>query len=611
MKQDLHAICWNARALALGTVLAHSGSGRTGPSYYFPYSDQATGPSCAFAGSSTLLTLQGGLLRITNATHRNWTIVDQVGHNISSFELDENNPGFRAFAFDGTYARVFQTMDQGRTWTQMTNKESFWDSAEDKNNPKVRLNFHVQTNAFALEDILVTVVRCESITKEVSSCEASTSVFVSVDGKHFHRRAKIKAPDGCPISYRCYFSGSDAGARVICELRVLLPSSKGGFLGQDVGLFYSDNHGKTFVALEEFKRQMVWCLQAIGNFSTVITVKPKKWYRTEPSFELWMSRDGSRFERVDQATSRRMPMVESLDHPFKRQLVRLRSVIDGQLTETILVANSHGPYLKYLVRFRPNTQTASLINGLSDSVTAILHPLKTFPHEMSVGLERRAISTSDASRSFRLLNLHGPARELVCNPKDNDDCYFNLLPPEKSLLHEFPGAVALVGTVAMVGGPSRSKPEPITFVTRDSGRTWHKLLDFPALVAFGDHDNVVVAVPSRTDSESPLLYYSTDRGNSWSLHRFEKPIKVLSISRASADISSAIFIMSAKSAEDGHRRYAIDFSDVIANAQQLNSYSGEASGSISEGQKVTKTRDPVRAFRATTSQSTVTHREPT
>ena len=34
-----------------------------------------------------------------------------------------------------------------------------------------------------------------------------------------------------------------------------------------------------------------------------------------------------------------------------------------------------------------------------------------------------------------------------------------------------------------------------TYVSRDGGVTWNKALDFPAVFAFGDQGNVILAVP--------------------------------------------------------------------------------------------------------------------
>lgn len=92
-----------------------------------------------------------------------------------------------------------------------------------------------------------------------------------------------------------------------------------------------------------------------------------------------------------------------------------------------------------------------------------------------------------------------------------------------------------------------------TFISRDGGATWRKILDFSVTVAFGDLGNIIVAAPydSNSDGDSAgEFYYSLDQGETWTEYEFDEEMYIHEVTPTSLDGSGLTFIISGTQVSD-------------------------------------------------------------
>ena len=106
-----------------------------------------------------------------------------------------------------------------------------------------------------------------------------------------------------------------------------------------------------------------------------------------------------------------------------------------------------------------------------------------------------------------------------------------------------------------------------TYVSRDAGATWDKALDFPAVFAFGDQGNVILAVPyngKKKYDPAKNLFFSLDQGKSWDKVKLEVPIYPLTI-LTTIDGTSRKFIISGVDEDYSTSEYiySVDFTNAF------------------------------------------------
>ncbi|KAM3160929.1 Type I transmembrane sorting receptor [Lachancea thermotolerans] len=514
----------------------------------------------AFAGSADLWRLNNGSVSVSTDGGANWATVDSLGHDIESFKIDENFPESRAFAIDSKRGRIFQSVDQGRAWTEMLSDASFWDNPEDEANPLASLWFSMQTNPYAREDVVVTLSQCLE-NEYVRRCNASKNAFISTDGEYFRRATEIAAPKGQLLDNRCRFFGAEAGPRVICQLRLSQQPQGEGYQGLNVKLFYSDDHGETFAALEEFEHRSVMSSMTFGGLDAVTTIEAKKSHQ-QPAYQLWLSRDGSHYEQAGSPVDHHILTKQNFGGSSERLIVR--SISKGE--ETLLVANINGSLLTPLVAFNGDSQSASFIDTSEDHAAVILHPWIMYGKSESGTHGGDTRISFDGGHEWTNLQLRDPAREFGCDLTQAGNCFVNSVPIEPHLASGVPGLSALVGVAVAVNDTSRIRSNPLTFLTTDGGHSWQKLLDFPAVVAFGNYGNLILAAPTSNGPKTSQFYYSIDQGSSWSTGEFDQPLRVFSLAPISSGGSGAAFTVLATH-EMEEFRYIIDFSEMLEDSR--------------------------------------------
>ncbi|CUS24098.1 LAQU0S13e03246g1_1 [Lachancea quebecensis] len=517
----------------------------------------------AFSGSADLWNIVNGSITVSSDGGANWAPVDSLGHNITSFQLDEYHPGSRAFAVDGDHGHVFQTVDQGRTWSQMKLANgSLWDDIIDINREQIHFEMSFTTNPSALEEILVTTYVCGAVPY---MCTYGF-LLISTDGSSLRRARGLQALGDQSSGNGCRFSGTSAGSRIICELA---PSSVMA-TARGVRLFYSDDHGETFAPLKEFEGLEVYFSQAMGNFDIVQTVEPRKRHRLKRKHEVWLSRDGEGYERVDAATSYEPAYISSSRNPRGNLEVRVTRKILGKTAETLLVSNPSGPLLTTLVTYDPNKRAAYVLSGEGDRDAVLMSSVDA---QFSYGDERKADSHStivfdDGGVKWSRLQLNDSNQEFGCDPTQPGNCFINVLrfPMWKP---SFSSPVAVVeGEAVAINGTSRLTSGTKTFLTKDGGFSWHKILDFPASVYFVNNGKLLFAIPASRDGGfcGPMLYYSTDQGDSWSSRSLGPTSQILLINPIAKDESGMAFAVYSLILSTELQNYIVDFSEMLAGA---------------------------------------------
>ncbi|CUS24097.1 LAQU0S13e03224g1_1 [Lachancea quebecensis] len=567
----------------------------------------------SFVGSSDLWRFTGGIVAVSTDAGARWTTVDSLGHTITSFQIDENFPESRAFAVDGERGRLFQTVNQGRTWTQMPSDVSLWDVVENEADPNRTLQLTVVTNPFVRDDIIV-IPMSECIKN--SFCNKSRSTFTSTDGQNLRLMTGLKPPKGRVWFKRCDFFGASAAPKVICNFHMDVSSWTRRH--EDVFLFHSVDHGRSFKPPKNFKPRTVLSQGKAGGYDVVVTDGKKK-VRGTPMYRLWLSRDAVNYENAEVLSDYRKPTVWSLGDSPRRLLVRTVRVVEGELREELLVSNAQGPLLTSLVTLDPYAKSVTFIDTDADHVTTILHGWHTQSMTALPVNKGDTMITFDDGHEWSRLQLRDPTGEFGCDPARTDSCFVNTMSPQildlkeeyilegtamnrtaNSRYGEFLstytdpprqsgvlGVSAVIGVAVTVNGTSRSTSRPLTFLTTDGGHSWQKMLDFPAKVAFGNYGTLIAAVPFSNGPNISHFYYSMDQGRSWSTGEFTQPFPVFSLEPVSGDASSTVFIASERPWESGCGNHIINFSEVLAGPSATSGAGpGVAHGPVAERQQV-------------------------
>lgn len=565
----------------------------------------------SFAGSADLWRHINGSIAVSTDVGASWNAVESLGHDIESFTIDENFPESRAFAVDGKRGLLFQTVDQGRSWTQMPSDHSFWDIAENEADPNTTLVLSVATNPFVRDDIVVNpkherfnIIRY-----------ALKSAFLSTDGKALRLMTGLKLPKGQLLFKHCDIFGAAPAQKVICSFQMQVSSWTG--YHQNYFLFHSDNHGKTFKVPRDFKLRTVLNRWLLSGYDVVLTDAKKK-VRGVPMYRLFLSRDAVKYEKAEVLSDYRPPTLEPLGGSPKRLLVRTPRIVDDELREELLVSNAHGPLLTSLVILDPYSQSVTFIDTDADRVATILHPWHLQSMTAFPANKGDALITFDDGHEWSRLKLRDPKGEFGCDPALTDSCFVNTMSPQILEMHreEFGrsgfysngtsgppyweylshltdcprqsgvlGVSALIGTAVTINGTLRSTSESMTFLTTDGGRSWQKILDFPAKVAFGNHGKLLVAIPFSNGPKISQFRYSMDQGSTWSTGEFDRPFRAFMLTLVPGDASSTAFLVSAW--DSSSRNHIIDFSEMLAGPNAASDRGSDAArGPVVDEQQV-------------------------
>lgn len=313
-----------------------------------------------------------------------------------------------------------------------------------------------------------------------------------------------------------------------------------------------------FEELSGFRGANVDTFVILENFIVVLTSDDK--FNSAAPRSLWISSEETkgRFEQSHLPTQLRTLFVQIFEHSHR---ILLSVVLDdesnhknsdtGSVTSLVLISNTYGENFRILELDEPD----SLGFVTLDSVPLFNNTLMAswYGIALSGGITTKTSKISfDSGRKWQNLQVIDPDNKwkFECDISDVENCSLfaaRILDPTFSgvVSRGFtPGIQAVMGEV--IGEHEIADPHLSTYVTRDAGKTWKKVIDSDSSFAFGDYGNIIVAVsnsqPTGNENNfSTTLYYSLDQGETFDDYIFEKPFFVTDVISNTFDSSGNTF----------------------------------------------------------------------
>lgn len=515
----------------------------------------------AFVGSSTFLTVDDGNLKIVNCTHRKWTTVDQVGRSISRFEIDENYPNSRAFAYDEEHGRIYQTVDCGQNWSEMQVHPSLVTGEGEESNSDGQRFFSIKSNPSLKQDLLLIVTNFRNVPSSGIVSETERKAFSSSDGENF-RVARFYSFDA---NFHCNYFGSGNQNKIICQSPAFQRMEANTLMDVEGRILYSSDGGQTLQKIHHFDNLHIVSSHVSGDFHIVLTknspVKPAR------EFQIWVSRDLQSYELVSNA----LPIVEEPGtiKPLansSRVLLRVpTSTESGKREVSLMLSNSNISAFAPVLTFPSLKETHFSIENANGEIAVV-----TFTPDLSgpdKSVASRSNITFDEGKSWSKLCLEDfEAVQFGCSDAEPEACSL-----EVSRTIEIMGTYgrestfpisAFVGYIAKQSDEGVSVSEPMTFASKNGGKSWKKLLDFSAKLVVGGSGNIIVAFPDRRHVDSVPIFYSTDQGSTWSEVVLEESARHYLLIPTSTDGSSSVFGVVCYNPERGSANfYILNFSE--------------------------------------------------
>ncbi|SCU91297.1 LADA_0F09142g1_1 [Lachancea dasiensis] len=520
----------------------------------------------SFDDSEVMLAIQKDSLQISKNSGENWDKVKSLQGNIKYFEIDYNFPGNRAFAYDFKKGLIFETTDKGENWSQMNLplKDSMTKSSE-------IVSLTVTSNPLDEKDLLANVDVC-SESEGVFHCTRHT--YLSNNAKDFR---PLEMPGDDHLTPDCRFLGLQFNEKgknnIICEARHGGPGFEPPHLPPKVSLYLSDDGGKSFQYLEQFKDYNVRYLILTSEYAVVATAEDK--FNEQSVEQLWISQDGQTYEKAVLPTNVRGPYFISELSASSKKLLLQDLHQNGQKGTGLMLSGSDGLRFAPVSSFgsdEPGYYMVSSLAGLEGvSICSFDGISPSSPQLIS------KISFDDG-KTWSRLRLDDPSGEFSCDPQKSEACSINSFFLSTSMLDgnepATPGVSFIVGFVGDLMAEGEERPKLQTFATRDGGQSWRKILDFPAAVQYGDHGNIMVAFPYSPESdgdEAMEFYYSLDQGGTWTEYQLDQSVVLVAFASTTRDGSGSKFLMrGGDMSSRGHSwLYSIDFSDAFEGQKCL------------------------------------------
>ncbi|XBW36114.1 hypothetical protein QEN19_001690 [Hanseniaspora menglaensis] len=173
-----------------------------------------------------------------------------------------------------------------------------------------------------------------------------------------------------------------------------------------------------------------------------------------------------------------------------------------------------------------------------------------------------------------------------CNPETSNTCFFRSLGLQEMIYEGDVSSENFVMTpgIASVKGFISEKNEfktdiasdtPMTFITRDFGKSWEKIFDYYMSLSYGDYGNIIVGVngdPNVDGDSQQEFFYSLDQGKTWEEYElaadkdggllYWERIEPLVKDGSGYQFIASCFLVNGKSRDTSYQ-FIIDFSDAF------------------------------------------------
>lgn len=501
---------------------------------------------------------------------------------------------------------VLATGDKGKSWKQLTfldadnHKIDFSDySNVGDENRKPIINVEIESHPTNKNARIINIYELGKLDGKFTLRQIS---FYSKDGNNFKLASSGSKSndDSNPLNMFCSFVQKSSKSKlyklkdkVICqESTVLSP-----FGDVSSKLYITDVN---FKSLSPFAEQ----LQDLSPASTfisdnhlfILTLSDR--FNENSAANLWRLEDDStdKFEQISLGTQIRKSLMD-VNEIDRRAIITIyhrernkdgdnnddedKSPFEDIFSGSIeaLISDSYGKNFRHLSF---DEQKASSLT-LSTSIFVKKTMFATWTNTMrDFGFfDFRSKVSFDLGNTWSKLKVSDPEGKWNYNcdiNSDSNDCGFQMfivygggVEGDSDIFS--PGIIAAIGDV-YEENPSGDFLKMGTFISRDDGSTWEKVLDFPSRVVMGDYGNIILAVPFDPESDKDPqseFYFSLDQGKTFQEYQLDKSFYPTELLPSALDGSGNSFMLVGTIMSEDYQNlesvsYVVDFSDAFKGA---------------------------------------------
>ncbi|CCE93369.1 uncharacterized protein TDEL_0F05580 [Torulaspora delbrueckii] len=497
----------------------------------------------AFDDSTTLLRSVNDEISISSDNGVTWKTLKDVKSHLA--HIDPFHSHTRAFAPSSEdLGTIYYTDDMGNSWDEMTIEvppdmvvETF--PCEILTHPKEK-------------DYLI--AKCWVCNKEFTHC-ARTS-YISTDcGKEFRSvDEEFTADVDCKFAF---------------DKSVICLQTQAGTSAVQSKLLYTEDLGVSFSEYKDFKGSMVSSFEVLDSWIVAFTLADK--FNRDSNKNLWVSYDGKSFKKAYMPTQlRNADLSNVFEDSFGK--IFLPIINSGRASE-VLVSDSKG--LKFSPLTWRNIGGGTRIAQLKYLKGTLLAEFYELMHKQMKVIPSETKISFDGGYSWQNLKVVDPDNKdkYSCDIEDVENCSLHTVTEFHESNVPTPGIMMKKGYVS--DDSNRNFDDMAMFITTDGGHSWRKTLDFPAVFAYGDFGNVLVACPINPDSDGDPqseIYYSLDQGNTWTEYHLKSPLVPDELFSTTPDGSGVNFVLRGEQPGSWSKKaksilYAIDFNEVFDGAK--------------------------------------------
>lgn len=440
-----------------------------------------------------------------NKVELNWESIDSNPmSNFARIETFDYFPNV-AMAFTPT-KRQFYTFDKGETW-------GYFDIPFDR-----VLMANAQINYVNKEQMLFKCLVQENDT-------IFEKMFYSLDGL---KTAPVPLGDNslgeCTFTKINPFFTEGADETILCIDR---ESNELGVRKDRV--IVSTDFFKTYLTVDDsnFNENNVIYIR-VENSLVMLLMTTDRFLNDSPS--LYTSKDGLQFRKAHFEDENRHGMISILDSGSDALYIS-RYGSDGGQSQSgdMYKSDSEGIYFKKIFGNVLSNRFGMALVSKVENVDGVWIAAHIEKRDILHHLDSKTKITYDDGKTWSLLNITDSES---CSNDEECSLHLGWVTQRSGDGHfvtgETPGIILGVGNV---GKYLDLKFENLkTFISRDGGLTWKKVLDYPVIFAFGDVGNVIVSVPAKMeyftnnkiDHAVDYINYSLDQGNTWNVVKLDQ-----------------------------------------------------------------------------------------
>ena len=505
----------------------------------------------AFDDSTTLLRSLNKKISISSDNGVTWKSVKGVKSHIA--RIDPFHSHTRAFApSTEDLGTIYYTDDTGNSWDEMT-----IELPPDKefNGVPCHIVTHPKEKDYLLASCFVCDKEFEDEDEELEqSCVMSS--YISADGGKKFRSVDEEFT-------------ADVDCKFAFDKSVICLQTQAGTSAAQSKLSYTEDFGVSFSEFKDFEGSMVSSFNVLNSYIVAFTLEDK--FNAHSNKNLWVSSDGKSFKKAYMPTQLRdAQFFYIFEDAFGRIFLPIMAAGAERASE-VIVSDSQG------LKFSPVPWSTDNANGWTNMVqlkylkgTLLAEFYGSTLADKKVPQSETKISF-DGGYSWQNLKVVDPdnKNKYPCDIEDVENCSLHTISMRDDSNVPTPGIMMKMGYVS--NGEDKNFDDMGMFITTDGGHSWRKTLDFPALYAYGDFGNILIACPfdpeGDGDPESEF-YFSLDQGNTWTEYQFESPVMPQELVSTTPDGSGLNFVLrgyqsGGRAKREKNMLYAIDFNEAF------------------------------------------------